>query len=117
MVHLGRRGGLQFGKFAKTSRLIVRFYWPFYKCSNVPTPKQTFDDKCPIVGPHDLTYARQTFWWWGGQGGRNGHTWNERSHRLNLTTFATATLLQSVFFGYAKNSSGISEERELLRKN
>ena len=38
-------------------------------------------------------------------------------YRLNLMTFVTATSLQSVFFGYAKNSSGISEARELLRKN
>ena len=28
----GGGGGLEFGKFAKTSRLIVRSYWPFYKC-------------------------------------------------------------------------------------
>lgn len=38
-------------------------------------------------------------------------------YRLNLMTFVTATSLQSVFFGYAKNSSGIWEARELLRKN
>ena len=41
----------------------------------------------------------------GGARGGNGHTWNEGSHRLNLMTFASASLLQSVFFGYAKNSS------------
>ena len=32
-VALGGGGRcLEFGKFAKTSRLIVRSYWPFYKC-------------------------------------------------------------------------------------
>ena len=88
------------------------------KCQIFLASKQTFDDKCPIVEPHDLTYARQTFWlWWGGQGSGNRHIWNEGSHRLNLKTFATATLLHSVFVGYAKNSSGISEARELLRKS
>ena len=54
---------------------------------------------------------------WGEQGGGNGHTWNEGSHRLNLMTFATATLLHSVFVEYANNSSGISEARELVRTN
>ena len=52
----------------------------------------------------------------GEQGGGNGHTWNEGSHRLHLMTFATATSLQSVFFGYAKKffrnlaSKGTAEE-------
>ena len=53
----------------------------------------------------------------GEQGGGNGHTWNEGSHRLNFMTFATATLLHSVFVEYANNSSGISEARELVRTN
>ena len=69
----------------------------------------------PLMTNAPSTYARQTFWlWWeewGEEGvvqrGGNGHAWNE----------GTATSLQSVFFGYAKNSSGIWEARELLRKN
>ena len=51
------------------------------------------------------------------KGGGNRHIWNEGSHRLNLKTFATTTLLHSVFVGYAKNSSGITEARELRRTN